>query len=421
MSERELSTDVDEDRALHFPPGFLWGAATSPTQVEGKTCNEWRSFVARDGSTCDGTSTHWTQWQRDFALLSELGLGAYRMGLDWARLQPAPLAALDTEVLAQYRTMIEALTHDGIEPIITLFHFASPTWLSEAGGWEHPQSIEYFADFVRRVSDARLPVRYWITFNEPGVYMTMAYLIGLFPPHRRFSFLQAGRVLEHQGLAHKLARRILRDGNPEAQVGFTKHFKRFLPYRPWHPLDEINVRIIRTFFDDRVLAAFMEDGGRAGCDFLGVNYYGRMRVKGFGDVSPVSGAPAALFEQFGTSCDDMWEQDPHWFPTLLQRLGKTYCVPMIITESGFATSDDGLRQRLLDEHLLALHHAIDAGCDVRGFIYWSLFDNFEWAEGVSKRFGLAAVDFSAPDMPRSIRSSGYHYGAIARANAIHPR
>ena len=401
-----------------FPPGFLWGAATSPTQIEGCTHNEWRTFTARDGTMADAVSTHWKNPARDLQLLSDLNLNSYRMGLDWGRLQHGPLAALHEPAVTQYAEMIRTLTARGIEPFVTLFHFACPEWFAALGGWDNPASVEYFLDFVRRVAELALPVRHWITFNEPCVHMTMAYLIGLFPPHKRFALRQAMRVIAHQALAHKATRHILQDANPSAMVGISKHFKRFIPARRWHPLDWMNVRMIKSFFNERLLNAFLVENGEPSCDFLGVNYYGRFRVRGFSDMTPISGVPRAVFESLGTTCDDMWEQDPKWLKDLLVMLREQYRLPLFITESGFATDDEELRCRLLSSHLESLQAAVADGVDVRGFYYWSLMDNFEWAEGITKRFGLAAVDFSNPDMPRSIRKTGHYLAIVAKNNAL---
>ena len=405
---------------LRFPDGFLWGSATSPTQVEGCTRNEWSDFVARDGGRADEGCDVWKDFERDFSLMETMGLTAFRLGLDWGRLQHGPGEALDAEAADRYRRMIDWLISRGITPFVTLFHFACPKWMADLGGWSNPRAPEWFTDFTQKVAALNLPVKYWITVNEPGVYLTMAYLIGLFPPRKRFAFLKGWRALRHLIRGHHLSRAALRSVDSGAQVGITKHFKFFMPQRRWHPIDRHNAWLCKRFFTFRVLEAFLHDpdhGNRAedGCDFIGVNYYGRMRIRGFGDVSPVSGTPPEYFARLNASCDDMWEQDPQWLVRLLPSLTKRYGLPLYITESGFSTSDEKLRTRLFKEHIAYMHEAMRTGADVRGYFYWSLTDNFEWAEGYGKKFGLAGVDFIAPGRPRTLRPIADEYAAIVNS------
>lgn len=408
-------------RGWRFPDGFLWGSATSPTQVEGCTQNEWSGFVARDGGGPDDGCDAWENFEGDFGFMQAMGLNAFRIGLDWGRLQSGPGAELDAAAVERYRQMLDWLVRRDIVPFVTLFHFACPKWMADQGGWTNRRAPEWFADFARRVARLGLPARHWITVNEPGVYLTMAYLIGLFPPQRRLAFLRGWRALRHLIRGHHMARAALRSADPDARVGITKHFKYFMPYRRWHPIDRLNTWLCKTFFMRRILEAFLKDPAHAdrdgrmeGCDFIGVNYYGRMRIKGFGDVSPVSGSPPGFFERANASCDDMWEQDPEWLARLLPSLTRRYGLPLFITESGFATRDESLRVRLFREHVEGMHEAIRLGADIRGYFYWCLTDNFEWAEGYSKKFGLAEVDFASQDRPRTLRPIARAYAAVVR-------
>ncbi len=406
---------MTETQELQFPSNFLWGAATSPTQIEGNTKNEWAGFIARDGAVADDGCNHWEDYERDFTLLKDIGLNSYRLGLDWGRLQRAPGAPLCEESLTRYRQMLEWLRGNNIEPLVTLHHFANPAWLANSGGWANAHSIAYFSNFVSRLLDAGLPVKYWVTVNEPGVYLTMGYLIGLFPPKKHYAFYQGYKALKNLSLAHSAARAMIKDRNPEAMVGIAKHFKYFTPFRKWHFIDKVNAYLCKHLFTLRVLESFVYDrNGNIDCDFIGVNYYGRMRVRGFGDMSPVSGAPQDFFEKAGVSCDDMWEQDPQWMSRLLCSLTKRYGLPLYITESGFATEDEELRHRLLAEHLKSLEKAINKGADVRGFYYWTLTDNFEWAEGFTKKFGLAGIDFKSRDKKRVLRPVARYYSEVIR-------
>ncbi len=219
-------------------------------------------------------------------------------------------------------------------------------------------------------------------------------------------------------LGHALAYDGIRSHLPDAQVGITKHFKRFLPCRTWHPVDQMSAFAARSLFDRWGLGGFVTDHGRQVSDFVGVNYYGRMRMKGFSGVSPLTGFSPEALEQHGAICDDMWEQDPAYLADCLAQVARRTHLPVYITENGVATEDESLRERYLREHLTHCHAAIESGVDVRGFFYWSLMDNFEWGEGLSKRFGLLSVDFKGPGRRRELRATGRLYGQVAKANAL---
>jgi beta-glucosidase len=401
-----------------FPAAFLWGCGTSPTQVEGQTCNEWRRFVARDGTSPDGGPDHWERFEADFDLLSAMHLNAYRLGLDWGRLQPdgpGPLAAAPAR---RYGEMLASLQRRGVEPFLTLFHFCCPEWLAADGGWCHPRAPEHFADFVRRVVSIAAGVRYWITFNEPVVYALMGYVLGEFLPGRRRRVDLCLRALGQMRRAHGLAYAIIRESLPQAQAGFTKHFKAFSPLRPWHPVDRVMAWSATSVFDRWGTRQFLAHQGRPACDFVGVNYYGRMRMKGLQGVSPLTGFSAEALAAHGALCDDMWEQDPRYLEACLADIAARTGLPLFVTENGVATSDEALRSHYLLAHLQSCQAALRRGVDLRGYFYWSLLDNFEWSEGLSKRFGLAGVDFDHPDRPRRLRPAGRLLGAAARANGL---
>ncbi|MFW5856734.1 MAG: glycoside hydrolase family 1 protein [Planctomycetota bacterium] len=415
MPDRSGSTG-----GLPFPAGFYWGCATSPAQIEGATASEYAGFRARDGATPDDGPDHWTRWEDDLQALGDLGLNAYRIGLDWGRLQPAPGAALAAEPLAQYREMLARLRARRVEPFVTLFHFACPAWMAEAGGWLHRDAPAWFADFARRTADACDGVRYWITHNEPVVYALMAYIIGEFLPCRRHRPDLALRALRHLRRGHAQAYAAIRARRAEARVGFTKHFKGFQPFRRWHPVDVTTSWLARLLFDRWGTAGFLHHRGRQVCDFVGVNYYGRMRMKGLSGVSPLTGWSPETLARMGAVCDDMWEQDPRWLADCLAELAERTELPLYITENGVATLNEDLRTHYLREHLRGCADAIGRGVALHGFFYWSLLDNFEWSEGLSKRFGLLGVDFGHPDKPRTLRPAAHLLADAARRNALPP-
>ena len=400
-------------RKFRFPENFLWGAATSPTQVEGKVVNEWSSYIARDGSCPDDGGDHWERFEEDAAFLSQMNLNSYRMGLDWGRLQHGPYHELDEAALARYREMLSCLARRNIRPMLTLFHFACPYWLAQRGGWLSPEAPKYFADFVKKLLEAGIAADYWITINEPGVYVTMAYLLGLFPPCQRFRFLRARKALANMVDGHVLAYRLIHACLPQANVGIAKHVKRIIPNREWHPIDWLNATAIEHIFCNRILETFTVFEGDHVSEFIGLNFYGKLRVHGFKDISPISGDPGGVLKKIGAQCDDMWEHDSGWLPDCCRHLQDRWGLPIQITECGFATDDEDLRCRLLLDHIIAMGEAMDRGIDIRGFFYWSLVDNFEWAEGLAKRFGLIGIDFSDPRRPRHMRPAGKLISEVA--------
>lgn len=419
-----VSANVDSNHSTFastgaFPDGFVWGCGTSPTQVEGETVNEWAGFIARDGTSPDDGPNHWRRYRYDFRCLQDLNQNAYRIGFDWARLQPVPGEPFDREVAFRYMEMLAELRSRGVEPYLTLFHFACPRWLADMGGWLHRDAPALFADFADRLAELTDgEVRWWITHNEPVVYAFMAYVMGEFVPGRRGRFDLCCRVLHNLEKAHALAYDRIKERHPEAQIGITKHFKRFMPFRSWNPVDQMTARLAKSWFDRWGLASFVRYRGRVVSDFVGVNYYGRMRLKGFRGLSPITGFRPEVLERAGCACDDMWEQDPTWLCDCLDDVAQRTNLPIYITENGVATTDETLREKYLREHLANCLEAIRRGIDVRGYFYWSLIDNFEWSEGLSKRFGLLSVDFDDERRHRNIRPAARLYGRIAGANAL---
>ncbi|HEX9047653.1 MAG TPA: family 1 glycosylhydrolase, partial [Verrucomicrobiae bacterium] len=178
---RQMSTAASG--TLRFPENFLWGAATSPTQIEGHIQNEWTSFVAQDGGNCQIACDSYHRYPEDIVWLSQLGLNAYRFGIEWSRLQPAAFAPLNQSELGRYVDLLDRLRAAGITPMVVLHHFSNPPWINAAGGWTNPATIAAFADYVGKlVAALKDRVFIWNTFNEPDTYACVAYLLGGFPP-----------------------------------------------------------------------------------------------------------------------------------------------------------------------------------------------------------------------------------------------
>jgi beta-glucosidase len=422
-----------------FPDSFLWGVATSAYQVEGAVAEDgrgrsvWDTFahtdgMIRDGDTGDVTCDHYHRWAEDVRLMSDLGIRAYRFSIAWPRIQPTGRGAPNPAGLAFYDRLVDGLLAAGIAPCPTLFHWDLPQSLEDRGGWIVRDTAERFGEYAGRVATAlgdRVPM--WITLNEPFVHVTMGYALGRHAPGRVL-LAAAFPATHHLLLGHGFAVDALRStARPDALVGITNNLAPAVPasdavadLAAANRLDGLHNR---TYTDPVLLGRYptdleqlygeenlsvIRDGDEAvlgaPLDFLGVNYYFPNTVRAgdegtpFGlELVPQTGLPRTAFD---------WPVVPEALTDLLVGLDDRYGLalpPIYITENGAAYADtvdpagqvsDPDRIDFLDRHLRALRAAMDSGVDVRGYFVWSLLDNFEWAEGYSKRFGLVYVDFA---------------------------
>ncbi len=411
-----MSKHVNGAQHLKFPPHFVWGTATSTTQIEGHIANEWTGFVARDGSTCRVACDNYHRYAEDIDWMVKLGVKAYRLGIEWSRLQDAPHAPLNQKELARYCDQLDRLQAVGIEPMVVLHHFSNPDWVSAAGGWVNPATVPMFVDYAGKLAAALRPrVRLWNTFNEPDTYATCGYLIGEFPPGYKLRLWSFRKVIRHMAEAHLQICRNLRQmsGGPgPVEVGFSKNWTWFEPHHKASPWDAFMAAFSHGALNRFVMRSFLGNGRREASTFLGVNYYGRIRFKNCQPLVPTFGFTHEHLAGLGVECDDMLERHPAGLETALRQLHAYAGLPIYVTEHGSASSDEKFRERDLRENLVAMHRAIGGGVDVRGFYYWSLLDNFEWQFGYSKKFGLISVDFTDAKLPRRMKPLGEIYRAV---------
>ena len=410
---------------LKFPEQFLWGTATSPTQIEGHINNEWTDFVARDGRTCRVACDNYHRYAEDIEWMSRLGVNSYRMGIEWSRLQSEAGGPLHEAELARYVDQLDRLNAAGIVPMVVLHHFSNPPWINAAGGWTNPAAVPAFVDFATRlVAALRGHVRLWNTFNEPDTYASCGYLIGEFPPMRKGRLHSFRTVVGRMAEAHERVCRIIREAGStlgKVEAGFSKNWTWFQPFNRFLPWDALFAAFCHWQINRFVLKSFLGGETKTAATFLGVNYYGRVRFKNLNPLVPTFGFSHQELAGLGVDCDDMLERHPAGLESALKELHEQSRLPIYLTEHGCSSDDEAFRERDLKENLAALHRAIAGGVDVRGFYYWSLLDNFEWQFGYSKKFGLLEVDFSDARLLRKMKPLAQIYRQVCLENSIgHP-
>lgn len=392
-----------------FPKNFLWGAATSAHQVEGNNHNDWSEWekrgLVKHAERSGLASGHYDRFQEDFSLAKELGHNAHRFSIEWSRIEPRR-GEYDRQAIAHYRQVLEELHRLKITPIVTLHHFTHPVWAAQAGGWESNEVVDRFAHFVTlMMREVGHLAEYWITINEPTVYTSFSYLTDWWPPQKG-NAIRAWHIIRQLVVAHRLAYHIIHRHFPHAKVGVANNLNDFVPARPENLLDR-GLTVFSRYWHNQ----WWLDQTYQTQDFIGLNYYFhhrlRFRVAGLMKLLASEPQPNALHSDLG------WEIHPAGLTHVLQWL-KRYNRPVIITENGLADAGDVHRAQFIKQHVAAVAAALRAGVDVRGYLHWSLLDNFEWREGFDPRFGLVEVDYHS--LKRTIRPSAYTYRQIIQSN-----
>ena len=424
--------------AFRFPDGFFWGAATSSHQVEGNNVhNDWWAWEQAgrvkepSGLACD----QYHRFAEDFDLAASLGHNAHRFSIEWSRVEPQP-GRFDDAALAHYVEVIDALRSRGLEPVVTLHHYTNPQWMARAGTWTNPQIVDWFARYTERVAKAvGNRVRYWITINEPMVYVHMSYLEGIGPPGMR-SVRAAQRVTEHLIRAHAAAYHVLhaaaRTDAPPPQVSVANYLPLFLPCRAWWPPHRVASALTDRIFNGGFMTAVTEGRwavpgvfpkriaeAKGTLDYLGLNFYRRHFIRIGARPSQWLGMACERAHHWGPMTERTswmgWEVYPEAFSEVLTRWSRLG-LPILVTENGTSMADDARRWSFIHQHLAAMSRAIEAGTRVLGYLYWSLLDNFEWAHGFAPRFGLIEVDYATQE--RRVRESARRYAEVCRTNRL---
>lgn len=447
---------LTEPRRTDFPDDFVWGCATSSYQIEGAAQADgraesiWDRFCAQPGTIRDGSNgavacDHYHRWPQDLDLLQSIGANAYRFSIAWPRVFPAP-GTVNPKGLDFYERLVDGMLERGITPWPTLYHWDLPQFLQEQGGWGARATAGAFAEFAdvvsRRLGDR---VRHWITHNEPWCTAIHGHFDGVHAPGAR-DFGLALQVAHHVLLSHGLALGAVRANVTDARAGIA------LSLHPLRPASERPEDVAATrrydglrnrwFLDPlygrgypadtweacgaavpRIVAGDMETIAKH-TDFLGVNYYFPEVVADAPGSGPLGlrtvDTPGLERTAFG------WEVSPQGMVDLLARVTRDYAPgPIYITENGSSYEDspspegavlDVERRAYLVRHLAAVRAAVKQGIGVRGYFAWSLLDNFEWAEGYLRRFGLAYVDFGTQQ--RVLKASGQWYRRFLRGEPV---
>ncbi|MBK7450040.1 MAG: beta-glucosidase [Anaerolineales bacterium] len=445
-----------DKKIIQFPGDFVWGAATASYQIEGGWNEDGRGESIWDrfshtpgkvlnGDTGDVACDHYHHWEDDLKMIKALGLKAYRFSVAWPRVLPSGSGAISETGLDFYSRLVDGLLKLDIEPYVTLYHWDLPQKLQDAGGWSARETVDAFVEYADLVSRALGDrVKNWITLNEPWVSAFLGYEIGHHAPGHT-NLTEALAAAHHLLLAHGRAVPVIRNNSRGSNVGITLNLAPHYPASTSVPDRDAAVwgdgYLNRWFLDPLVGRGYPQDMVRhhgtdmaflksgdletiaAPLDFIGINYYTR-NISRSEKIAEAENAPQTEFR--GSEITEMdWEVFPEGLYKILGRLYFDYDFHAIhITENGAAFDDqvvngevdDPARLSYIKRHLEQVHRAIEAGIPVKGYFAWSLMDNFEWAFGYSKRFGLVYVDYQT--QTRILKSSAKWYRDVIQKNGI---
>ncbi len=402
------------------PKGFLWGTAISAYQSEGNNTNAdaWlmenikpSMFKERSGDACD--SYH--RYDEDFALAASLGFNSYRLGIEWARIEPSE-GCFSSAELDHYARMLESCRAHGLRPVVTLNHFTTPLWFAMRGGFEVDDAPALFARYCRKVAERLGGLMHLATtFNEANIRLLVDLMPGFSsavplvraaiaaaakatnsPRFSRLAYADPKIVTPIMQRAHRLGYDAIKSVRPDLPVGLT--------------LTTQDVQASTPALADRYRGLLYGDWvgvARDHADFFGIQTYTRLRFDETGMLPPPPGAELTM---------SGYEFYPQALPATIRWAHQAIGKPVYVTESGIATKDDARRIAFIDQALDGVRQCLDDGIPVHSYLYWSLLDNFEWTSGYTQSFGLVAVDRQT--FKRTPRPSALHLGAIARANRI---
>lgn len=339
---------------------------------------------------------HYNRYEEDFQIIKQLNMNAYRYSIEWSRVEPEE-GAWNAEAIEHYKIYTARLRALGIEPIVTLFHFTLPVWFAAKGGFEKRSNIKYFVRYAEKIMNELGPhVKIVVTLNEPTVYAVESYHEHHWPPALVHKKYKVWRVINNMARAHRQTAKMLHAMNRRYKVTIAHNSMYFYPGdNAW--LSRVSAQIMQYMQDDYFLRKIIKH-----CDVLGVNFYFSNRVYGYRVHNPNE-----------RLSDVGWDLSPSHIQYVLERLYQKYKLPLIVTESGLADGDDSQRRWFITQQLVGMQKALDEGVDLRGYLHWSLLDNFEWAYGKWPRYGLVHVDYKTQQ--RTPRPSAIWFGKVIRS------
>ncbi len=433
-----LMDNSDKKQKPLFPKGFYWGASTASHQVEGGTHNQWTewelSVAAHQAKTAHKRLSwlanwesiksqaedpanyisgrgieHYKLYKEDFKLIKQLNLNSFRFGIEWSRVEPEE-GVWNKAEWDYYKEYVQTLLDLGIEPFMNIWHWTMPTWFTNKGGFTKKANLKYFDRFVTKLCE-ELPInklKYIITLNEPNVYSSFSYVTGEWPPNEK-NYLHGALTYWNLAQAHKRSYKILKKANPKLQLGVAAQLANIQAKRPHNILDEWATKWMRYAWNWWFLNRINRYQ-----DFVGINYY----FTDYYELGDYKGNKNHdLFHRANPRVpknDLGWYMEPEGIYPLLLRTWSHYKKPIIITENGLADQNDDFRRWWLEETAVAMERALSEGVDLRGYLHWSLLDNFEWAYGWWPKFGLVHVD-REHGMKRTIRESSKWFADWVKA------
>lgn len=421
-------------KSFTLPKSLKLGSATSAAQIEGEIYySNWLRWSEHhyifDGTSCEKSANHYNHLEEDVELLKTLEHECYRFSVEWSRIEPKQ-GEFSVEALRHYRKELSLLIENGIEPMVTLHHFSDPIWFEDLGSWQNPKNAVYFLRYAEKVIHVLGDlVTYWITFNEPNVYFQGSCIDGTFPPGQeglgnyfKGSLVMIKCHIDTYEMIHTYYRDHL---NNAPMIGVAHHMAYFTLDKKPHWWETVAIKFFNRYFHDlylegmtygQIIAPFFVKGIKKGlyADFLGINYYARHQVKAtphietlYVTVEPMKGG---YYNDLG------WEIYPEGLYYFGKSLYEKYRLPILITENGTPDAEDAFRGDYIKDHLYQVSRLIDEGVPVTHYYHWSFLDNFEWADGLTPRFGLVAVDYETEE--RTIRPSALLYREIIRKRRI---
>ncbi len=388
---------------IAFPNDFFWGTSTSAAQTETAFDHQWKGFQARGGFLFDRTTDHELRRDEDLEYICQFGT-VYRCGIDWSKLQRSAFEKFNEKTTDEYKHFLNKLNKRGMSIILVLHHFANPIWFEKNGGWLNPANVAAFGNYAEQcIEHFGSYIFNWNTFNEPNAYANCAYVLGTFPPYKRNPNLTI-RVLRNMGKAHSQAYDLIKKSYPKSSVSISLNTAYF---KAVHPLGRIPAAIFDAWYHRLTVRNFRK------MDYWGISYYTFMPFAPF-PVTEVDN-PGKL-AKMGIPHDKMWGYYPQGLGIILKRLCKIRRIPVIVIENGICTDDPQVRIQSIKDYLKVIHDTMQSGVDIKGYIHWSTWDNFEWNLGPTYRFGLVHVDLETKN--RTMTAAGEFYAKVTKDNAI---